>query len=250
MRPATGRSPTPRSAARRRSRSAEPRLRPVPAGHGGRPRAGAHRGGRPARRAGPDQPGRGDVSAGTRQLGRCRPGWPVHHRPPHRCSACSCSTSYPAGDYRQRAAALRSGAGPAIVAGVTGRRPRRLAGAAGGHGGADEGGRPSANGPPPGPRRRVRARMPPPGPRPARRPSRGPRGSPRCRPRPGTPGWCGTCPRRGPARSPWPSYHDRRRVPGATAAAAGAGRPPSARPLPGGLRLVRLHATSRATPRP
>jgi len=34
----------------------------------------------------------------------------------------------------------------------------------------------------------------------------------------------------------------------ATAAAAGAGRPPSVRPLPGGLRLVRLHAASRRVP--
>jgi hypothetical protein len=37
-------------------------------------------------------------------------------------------------------------------------------------------------------------------------------------------------------------------VPGATAAAAGAGRPPPVRPLPGGLRLVRLHAASRRVP--
>jgi hypothetical protein len=37
-------------------------------------------------------------------------------------------------------------------------------------------------------------------------------------------------------------------VPGATAAAAGAGRPPPVRPRPGGLRLVRLHAASRRVP--
>ena len=37
-------------------------------------------------------------------------------------------------------------------------------------------------------------------------------------------------------------------VRGATAAAAGAGRPPSVGPRPGGLRLVRLHAASRRIP--
>ena len=145
----------------------EPRLCRVPAGHGGRPRAGAHRGGRPARRAGPDQPGRGDVSAGTRQLGRCRPGWPVHRRPPAGVPPAPARPAARAGHDRRRAGHRAAVKRRARHRGRRHRwRPRRIAGAAGGHSGADDGGRP-ANGPPPGiPPPGNGPGMPPPGPAP------------------------------------------------------------------------------------
>ena len=146
------------------------------------------------------------------------------------------------------AAALRASAGPAIVAGVTGGGPgaspaqqavtAALIMAAGGR----RTGRRRAS------RRATGSGCPRLGQRPARRPMPRPGGSPRCRPPPGTPGWCGTWPRCGPAGSPWPSCHDRRRGAGATAAATGAGRPPPAGQPQAGLRLVRLHAASRRVP--
>ena len=122
----------------------EPRLCRVPAGHGGRPRAGAHRGGRPARRAGPDQPGRGDLPAGTGQLGRRRPGRPVHHRPPAGVPPAPARPAARAGHDHQRAGRRAAGKRRARHRGRRHRRrPRRIAGAAGGHGGADHGGRPA-----------------------------------------------------------------------------------------------------------
>ena len=129
----------------------EPRLCRVPAGHGGRPRAGAHRGGRPARRAGPDQPGRGDLPAGTGQLGRRRPGRPVHHRPPAGVPPAPARPAARAGHDHQCAGRRAAGKRRARHRGRRHRRrPRRIAGAAGGHGGADHGGQRPANGPPPG----------------------------------------------------------------------------------------------------
>ena len=130
------------------------------------------------------------------------------------------------------------------------RRPGRIAGAAGGHGGADDAAAGHRPGQPPGSRQACnpaaaivpRARSPA-MPRPG--------GSPRCRPPPGTPGWCGTWPRCGPAGSPWRSCHDRRR--GAHGADGSGGQAPG-RPRPAGpprrraLRLVRLHAASRRVP--
>ena len=129
----------------------------------------------------PDQPGRRDLPAGTGQLGRCRPGWAVHHRPAAGVPpAPARPATGPAMTTSALAAALRSSAGPAIVAGVTGGGPGAC-GAAGGHGGADDGGRRPAHGPPRGIPPGIEPGMPPivlaPGSRPLPRPG----GSPPCR---------------------------------------------------------------------
>jgi hypothetical protein len=91
------------------------------------------------------------------------------------------------------AAALQASTGPAIVAGVTGD------------------GRGASPAQQASRRRATGSGCPRLGRRPARRPMPRPAGSPRCRPPPGTPGWCGTWRRCGPAGSPWLSCHDRRR---------------------------------------
>ena len=95
---------------------------------------------RPARCAGPDQPGRRDLPAGSRQLRQCRPGWPAHQQwaagiPPapsrpgarthhdHQCAgrrgAVKCRARHRGQRHRPR--------------------PQRIPGAAGGHGGAEDG---------------------------------------------------------------------------------------------------------------
>ena len=148
------------------------------------------------------------------------------------------------------AAALRSSAGPAIVAGVTGGGRGAIAGAAGGHGGADDGGRPAgaraaAGHPAAGQRARDAAAWA--GARLAGL-CRGPAVRRAAGLRPAH--LAGAAPGRAAGRPdhPGPAAMTAGGVPRGDGSGSGAGRPPPAGPPPAGLRLVRLHAASRRVP--
>ena len=123
----------------------EPRLRELPAGRHLRPRTGAQPASRPTRCAGPDQPGRRDLSPGRRQLRQCRPGWPAHQR---QAAGIPPAPSRPGA--RTHPDHQRLGRRGAVKRRARHRgqrhrrRPQRIPGAAGSHGGAEDSSRPAA----------------------------------------------------------------------------------------------------------